>query len=263
MSSIVEEIKIDIKDTYYNVIKFGYGKRNLVIIAGMSLTGLENKGEQISNAYKLFCKDYTVYLFERIKTLPENYSTFDMASDVIAVTDILKLDKFDLYGISHGGMIAEVLASKYPQRINKLVLCSTVFSADECFKKVSEKWIELCGMEDAVMLNRNFFDVVYSKKFLNGVKDILPVLEKEGTKADMHRFSILSKACVSFNGVTGDIKTPSLVIGDENDRVFSIESIKLLASKLHAKLIITKDYSHAVYDEYDGLKGEIFNFLKD
>jgi 3-oxoadipate enol-lactonase len=53
------------------------------------------------------------------------YRIEDLAEDVIAVLDRLKLDSVHLVGLSIGGMTGQVLAADYPQRIKSLVACAT------------------------------------------------------------------------------------------------------------------------------------------
>ena len=54
------------------------------------------------------------------------YTTQQMADDVIAVMDAASIRRAHLFGISLGGMIAQWVAARYPERIDRLVLgCTT------------------------------------------------------------------------------------------------------------------------------------------
>src|SRR5947209_2033715 len=53
------------------------------------------------------------------------YSVSDLAADALALADFLNLDRFHFCGVSIGGMIGQTIALHSPQRLNKLVLCST------------------------------------------------------------------------------------------------------------------------------------------
>jgi 3-oxoadipate enol-lactonase len=57
--------------------------------------------------------------------VPGPYSVEQLGKDVIALADALRLDRFHFCGLSMGGMIGMWLALNAPQRLNKLVLCST------------------------------------------------------------------------------------------------------------------------------------------
>ncbi|MGE0181862.1 MAG: alpha/beta fold hydrolase [Parvularculaceae bacterium] len=53
------------------------------------------------------------------------YSLEDMAKDTIGLLDGLKIDRADIVGISMGGMIGQVLAATYPDRVKNLALIMT------------------------------------------------------------------------------------------------------------------------------------------
>lgn len=62
--------------------------------------------------------------------LPINapYSLDDMAEDSILILDKLKIDKVHLLGMSMGGMIAQIVAANYPERIKTLTLIASSVS---------------------------------------------------------------------------------------------------------------------------------------
>src|SRR5208337_4428176 len=53
------------------------------------------------------------------------YTMEMLAADVIGLLDRLGIRRTHFMGISMGGMIGQVLACRYPERIDKLVLCDT------------------------------------------------------------------------------------------------------------------------------------------
>jgi 3-oxoadipate enol-lactonase / 4-carboxymuconolactone decarboxylase len=56
---------------------------------------------------------------------PNSLTISDLASDVIALLDYLKIEKVVLVGLSIGGIIGQYLAINSPERIEKLVLSNT------------------------------------------------------------------------------------------------------------------------------------------
>lgn len=62
--------------------------------------------------------------------LPINapYSLDDMAEDSILILDKLNIDKVHLLGMSMGGMIAQIVAANYPERIKTLTLIASSVS---------------------------------------------------------------------------------------------------------------------------------------
>ena len=53
------------------------------------------------------------------------YSIPQLADDVIALLDQLRIPRVHFCGLSMGGMIGMTLALRYPDRLNKLILCNT------------------------------------------------------------------------------------------------------------------------------------------
>ena len=45
-----------------------------------------------------------------------------LAKGVVELLDRLKIDKFDLFGYSNGGIVAECIGPIYPPRVRRLVL---------------------------------------------------------------------------------------------------------------------------------------------
>ncbi|KFM98693.1 putative esterase [Bacillus clarus] len=61
-----------------------------------------------------------------------NYTVTDMANDAIGVLDAYQIDKAHLFGMSLGGMIAQIAAVKHPQRITTLtLLASSIIGSDD------------------------------------------------------------------------------------------------------------------------------------
>lgn len=258
-----QEIKLRLDNSYIHVIRFGNGRKPLVIISGVSLMGLEGQGEAVAKAYRIFAEDYTVYLFERKKVLEEGYTVADMAEDIYKAMQLLEIKSASFYGVSQGGMIAETLAIKYPEKVEKLVLCSTLSRPTETVKAVATAWLDLAEKGDVVSLNRRFFKDVYSQAYLEKGKDFLPALEKVGDVAACARFCILVKAILEFDVYDRlqQIQCPVLVLGDKNDRAVGPEGFYEMIEKLRCQSTIYDRYSHAVYDEAPDIKERIKAFL--
>ena len=263
LSETVQESRLPMDGTYMNVIRFGSGKKAFVMIAGVSLSGLEGLGTAIAQAYEILTQEYTVYVFDRKKVLPEGYSTEDMAEDVYRALCIYGVEQADVYGVSHGGMMAQYMALNHPEMVRTLVLCSTQARAGAVVKEVTDAWRAFAEARDVVGLNRYFFEKVYSEEYLFGFRDVLPELEKIGTEEDCRRFEILAEAVASFDVYDrlGEVKCPALVLGSADDRVIGVESMVELAGRLGCELFIYDGFGHAVYDEAPDIKKRIYDFI--
>ena len=260
------EQHIELDDTYMNVIKFGSGKKILTVIAGISLCGLEGLGNQIENNFRFLTSDFTVYIFDRKKVLPENYTMTDMAEDIFLCLNQLGIHKTSLYGISQGGMISMLFAIHHPELVEKLVLCSTSAKVENTNKAFSE-WKKASDSENITALNQSFLDYVYSDSYKEAIKEFIPQLLEQGTMEDLKRFLILLKSMENFDikNLLNSIKCPTLVICDMNDKIFNYKCSNEIAEKIGFQLCKTflyNQYSHAVYDESPDVLKKVAEFCK-
>lgn len=261
----MNEFKITLDNTYMNVIRFGSGSKNLCIISGISLCGLEGQGESVANAYSSLADEYTVYLFDRKKQLPSVYSVREMADDIWRCLNELHISRTDVYGVSQGGMIGQWLAIDHPELVNKLVICSSMCRPTDTVMKVVGQWKDAAQSHDVVNLNRLFFKQVYSKAYLKQFEAALPVLERMGTDEDCEHFLVLANAIEFFDVYDRlpEISCPVLVLGDVNDKVIGPEGSRIIAERLNCEIFMYEDYSHAVYDEAADIKERILAFLTE
>ena len=155
MQSIkIENVKTDSFSMDY--IRFGHGEGVFVIIPGLRVQSVMPLADMVADAYKILTEDYTVYMFDRRKDLPEVYTVRDMAKDTAAAMRELGLKDVVLYGASQGGMISSVIALENPDLISRLVLASTAASIDENVGKVVKKWKDLASEGKAEELYLSF-----------------------------------------------------------------------------------------------------------
>ena len=83
---------------YY--VAFGDGKRNLVVLPGLSdgLTRVKGKAWLLAVPFKRFFHDFTVYMFSRKNDMPEGYSIEDMADDQVTAMKNLGIDRACVLG---------------------------------------------------------------------------------------------------------------------------------------------------------------------
>lgn len=260
----VEEIRLPMDDTYMPVIRFGSGPKAFVMISGVSLCGLENAGQGVAAAYADYAEDYTVYLFDRRKVLPQGYQVMDMAEDVYRALTQLNVTQADVYGVSQGGMMALCLVIAHPQLVRNLALCSTQARAGETMRKVAVRWQQLAHQGDTVGLNRMFAEVVYSPVYRAKYQDAFLAMENQGTAEDCARFAVLARACETFDvyDQLTRIKCPVLVLADVNDQVIDYESSLEIKAAIGCECQLYREYSHAVFDEAPEIKQRVLAFMR-
>lgn len=257
------EIKtVKANENEIDYFSFGNGKKNMVIVPGLSLKSVMLSADAVAEAYSMFKDEYTVYVFDRAKHLKAGYTIEDMADDTALAMKVLSVDNAYIFGASQGGMIAQVIAIKHPELVSKMVLGSSASKLSDIAKANFEMWVSLAKEKNVVALNHSIFTLLYSKETLNSLGNALAELEKDGTDEEMERFVILASACNEFDVYEelSKIKCKTLVIGAKNDKVLTGEASVEMAEKLKCELYMY-DGGHAVYDEAADYKNRIYAFF--
>ena len=87
------EGRIEIKNASFDYIQFGTGKKTLLMIQGLNTNGIKGASLSLAYMYRMFAKEYTVYMFSRKHPLPRGYTTRDMARDQAAAMEQLGTTK--------------------------------------------------------------------------------------------------------------------------------------------------------------------------
>ena len=258
---------IEIDDTTVNYISFGRGNKNLIIIPGLGdgLKTVKGLAVPFSIMYKMFAKDFKVYVFSRKNRLKGEYTTEDMANDIKNTLDKIGVEKSCVAGISQGGMIAQYLAINYPELVEKLVLVVTLSRQNQIVKERVTKWIEYANDNNYKDLFIDTMENSYQDETLKKYRKVYPVLTKYSKPKTFERFIIEAKACLTHNAYSklSKIKCPTLVIGGKKDNIVGVEASKEIHEKIKtSELYIYEDYGHGLYEEAKDFNKRVYNFLK-
>ncbi len=171
--------------------------------------------------------------------LGDKFTPRKTADLVVGLLNYLKIDKVVLYAISAGGLTSIELASRYPDRINKLILASAVSrkwldkngqvykTAKKLFNPKMEKivWglIRIFSKIFPKMIANNFYPQ-FSKNKLhkldNGdVNELLSTFKHFNSKSG---FMIDIEQDIESETIKG-IQCPTLIIHSKNDNSVSFE----------------------------------------
>lgn len=258
--------KIEIEDTVAEYICFGKGKKNLIIIPGVGDGFKTVKGLAIPFAmmYKCFSKDYKVYVFSRRNNIPKEFSTENMANDIIDHMEKLGIDKTDIVGVSQGGMIAQYIAINAPEKVNKLVLAVTLARTNEILETTVNNWIKQAQNKDYKGIMKDTAEKSYTGKYLEKNRKLYKILGVLGKNATFERFIIEANACLTHNTYNqlDKIKCDTLIIGAKKDKAVGVIGSEELASKIkNSKLYIYEEYSHGVYEQAKDFNTKVLEFL--
>lgn len=243
-----------IRTTKMTMRFFRFGNENgkpFVIIPGAALKSVMLSAELIAAQYSALAGDFNVHVFDRREDIPEVYSIYDMADDTAEAMDSLGLTGSVVYGVSQGGMIAQAMAVRRPELVERLILCSTAPYIPEASAKIVGEWARCAENRDVPGLMKAFAENVYSEAYLDKYRDAFAAFGKSLTEDDLARFVLSTRSIGSFDirEHLGKIKCPLLVIAADNDRIFGTEPSAEIAERTGGELVVCRGESHAVYDE--------------
>ena len=253
------ESSVQVRGGEFPYIRFGTGKKNLVMVAGMSMTGLAGLGAAVSEMYRDYVEEYTVYVFDRLLVLPDDASVRSMAQDTAEAMQTLGIEKADVMGASQGGMIGLYLAIDHPELVHALIPCSSCCYQNEVGKETFTVWSALADRMDGNGIYRDFFARVFTAPDEAALAGCLDT----STQAQCRRFGILARACYSFDcrDELSKVQCPVLVLGSAQDRVLGSTSSPELAERLGCACYLYHDYGHAVCDEAPDFQRRMLDFL--
>ena len=257
-------LKIDNTDIDY--ISFGYGKRVLIMIPGLGdgLMTVRGKALPFAWMYRMFAKEFTVYVFSRKNELQEGYTCRDMARDTKNAMDMLGIEKADVLGVSQGGMIAECLAIDYPGKVNRLILTVTVARQNDCIQSVVRSWIELACQNKFGEVMKDVTVRMYTEEYVQKYRFIVPILGLYPATKNPARFITMATACIIHDvyDELEKISAPTLVIGGGKDRTVGPEAAGEIAEKIKgSELLLYPEYGHGLYEQAKDFNQKVYDFF--
>jgi pimeloyl-ACP methyl ester carboxylesterase len=190
------------------------------------------------------------------QTEVESWTLRDMADDACAVLDTLELATAHVLGISMGGMIAQLLAIEYPERVRRLVLMATSFGGRDTVPPEPRGLAILTtypGVPAAEARRRSLLGIT-AESFGEQYPAVIDALarQREVTPTRPEVFVAQYTAIVRDDRserVRG-IHQPTLVLHGRADPLIPVENGILLAKRIPgARLCLLDDCGHLPYLE--------------
>lgn len=258
-----KSLSLKLNNTEIDYITFGNGAKPLIMIQGLNTRGIKGAALSLAYMYRIFTKEYKVYLFDRRPDVWEGITVREMASDIAMAMDILALTNADVFGVSQGGMIAQYLAIDRPDLVNKLVLSVTLSKNNDTVKSIINNWIEMTEKGEMKKLVSDMAEKMYSDKYIKRYKPFFPLLTVLQKPKDVQRFIILAKSCLTCNSYMelNKIKCPVFVIGGNQDKVVSGNASAEIAQKINCNIFMYDGLGHAAYEEAKDFNNRVLEFL--
>ncbi|MFJ5714885.1 alpha/beta fold hydrolase [Neobacillus sp. NPDC093127] len=255
-------------DLYYEV--HGEGEP-LLLIMGLSLNSKSwfRTLPALSEHYKVIIFDNRGVGLSGKPNTP--YSIELMAEDARSVLDAAGVESAHVYGISMGGMIAQRLALKYPERIRSLILGCTTSGGENHVQPSADVSMLMLSRASSIATPEEMAwataPILYSQAFIENQRELvaediqkrieLPVLP--------YAYMLQLQACLAhdtYNEIE-QIKASTLVIHGDEDKLVPYENGVTLAEKIpNAEFMAIQGAGHIYVTEANDLVNKrVLDFL--
>jgi len=241
----------------------------LIMIMGYGST-MEMWEDQLINS---FSKEYKVIIFDNrgIGETSEGQKEFTIeqfAEDTYGLMDSLKIEKAHVLGWSMGSYIAQELALKHPEKIDKLVLYASVCSP-EMFPPSPEV---LSTLEDnsgtPEEQGARWISVIFPSEWIkNNDERIKEIFYRPLGNIKPENIGKQAMAIGKWEGTCSrisSINNKTLVIAGKEDMLVPPANSEYVASKIsNSKLVLVDGAGHGLMFQYpDKFTQEVTEFLK-
>lgn len=192
------------------------------------------------------------------------------ADDTIEVLEALGVEKTHILGVSMGGFIAQEFSIKYPDKVDKLILCSTSFGGpnsipipEESLQVLMKGGGEYKSPEDV----KEAISIGLDEKNLQFRQDVVNRILEEKVRNPQPRYAYQRQlmAGASFNAEerVNKIKAETLILAGSGDRVVPPENARLLHMRIaNSRVEIIDGAGHLFFMEEPDITNKlIIDFL--
>jgi len=219
-------------------------------------------------------KKFRLLLFDnrgagRTETSNKKYTVELFADDVVGLMDALGISKAHVLGISMGGMIAQELVLKYPEKVEKLILCSTycggsrsVLPSQRILGMLATDRSTFSPKEIARMMIPLFLTDDFFKKNPDSVESWI----QQTLKAPISNEAYIRQVNAIMEFDTYDrlnqIKAPTLILHGKHDVLVPPENGSILSKAIpNARLVYFENSAHGLVEEMKEVISTLQNFL--
>jgi pimeloyl-ACP methyl ester carboxylesterase len=175
------------------------------------------------------------------------YSPDDFAADLVGFLDVVGIEQAALVGTSSGGLVSQVVASNYPDRVSHLVLISSpAYLGDK--PAVAGMWAEISALTDPL-------DPGYVAEFVRATSpeelpdDVVEMLVAESLKAPAAVWKQTLRGLIDYDGRAGlkRIAAPTLLICGSDDAFVRDDQRVLLNAIPTARFVLYRGIGHGVH----------------
>lgn len=256
------DVKISTGNVHY--ITFGTGDKPLVMIPGLRLANINGGAKPVAWFYRMFAKEYKIYMFDRKDNITDPCTIHDLAEDTVDAMKALNISNAYIFGASQGGAIAQDIAIHHPELVRKMVIGVSLSRPNPTVENNINTWIEMAKNKGLTAVAEDYTYKGFSESYLKKNKIFIPLSLKVQKFMDKNRFTTLAKAVLTVDTYDrlSEIKCPVLVLGGGQDKIATGQASIEIAEKLGCEYYIYEDLSHEAYSESKDFNRRIYEFFK-
>lgn len=201
--------------------------------------------------------------------MTQSYDQSLQAEVAIALLDHLGLEKVRLAGISYGGEVAQIIATQYPTRVERLALFNTTARTGTWLGDIGDGWN--LASHDPLQYYLTTIPVIYSPDFYRSHHDwmearkvylVEKVFSQKGFIQAMKRLTN-SASGLDLQASLADILAPTLIVSGAEDYLTPVKEQTLMASLIpHSHHVILPNCGHAsMYEQPNLFVSLLLGFL--
>ena len=225
------------------------------------IQGLAGRGEGFRSQLPAFAPHFKTIIFDN-RGVGESdqplmpWSMTQMAADAAGLLEALKIPQAHVFGVSMGGMIAQELALRHPQRITKLALGCTHSGIKHCTP--SPPWVTDIFRNAKGWTREQFVRASIPINFAPHTRETAPdliedvVLRMISNKQLPHAFALQVAAIYNFDTYDRlpQIQQPTLVLTGKEDVLIPPDNSRVLTLRIPgAKLVEYDEAGHLFFIE--------------
>jgi pimeloyl-ACP methyl ester carboxylesterase len=184
------------------------------------------------------------------------FSTPQFADDAVGLLDALEIERADVLGVFMGGMVAQEMALRHPNRVERLTLTGTFARPDAKRRLLLEHWRDLAG-EGApleVLIRERLLWTLLDETLeqTDLIQSMVEFFARDGAPLTEDVFARQCDACLGHDTTDrlGEIRHRTLVLCGEQDRLTPPSLHRQLADAIPDAHLVSISYgAHMVMVE--------------
>jgi 3-oxoadipate enol-lactonase len=189
-----------------------------------------------------------------------SYTLHELASDVAALLDYLQISRAAFVGLSVGGMIGQMFALRYPEKLTGLVLCSTASRTEPQAKATIEDRINKVRTEGLASLVQSTLERWFTSNFIKQAPATMRWVSDLILATSPNGYTGCCRAILGLDATDAlsEIRVKSLIIPGEHDFGFPEKTSRTIQQKIaNSELVLLKGAAHLGNVEQSHLFNEI------